>query len=158
MRSVRSNTNKANGMGDPGNNYCIDDGSRTTNYQVHSSSEDEDELTQLKPNIHSQKHKQSQKNPKKTASSKKSYNGSRFQESDSHGPDLKSQNFIIGNGQYEDTLSPNEGENAYAEASLIPNSMVNPVIRQDNRYEQGTYGHRILKYIPGSKINCDMNI
>ena len=137
MRPTRSNTNKANGMGEPANNYCVDEAPRVTNYQVHSSSEDEDELTQLKPSLQSQKVKQSQKNSKKTAANKKNYNGNRFQESDSYGPELTSHNFIIGSGQYEDTLSPNEGENTYAEASLLPTSMANPLIRQDNRYEQG---------------------
>ena len=139
MRSVRSNTSNPNRMGDTGNNY-VGDPTMINSYNVHSSSEDEDELTQLKPSVQPQKLKPQHKNSKKSGSSKKSFNSNRYQEADVHGPDVNSQhNFIMSNGQYQDTLSPNESENAYAEASLIPPSMSNPMNRQDNRYEQGKF-------------------
>ena len=134
MRSVRNNANNGNRMGDPGgNNYAIDN-TRVNNYTANSSSEDEDELTQLKPNMQSQKLKQTNKNSKKCGSNKKNYTNGIFQEP---GTDIGSHHFIMNNGQYEDTLSPNESENTYAEASLLPTSMSNQINRQNNRYEQG---------------------
>ena len=121
-------------MGDPGgNNYAIDN-PRVNNYAANSSSEDEDELTQLKPNMQSHKLKQTNKNSKKVGSNKKNYTNGIFQEP---GTDINSHHFIMNNGQYEDTLSPNESENTYAEASLLPTSMSNQINRQNNRYEQG---------------------
>ena len=135
MRSVRNNTTNGNRIGDPGgNNYNVEN-SRVNNFAANSSSEDEDELTQLKPSQHSQKLKQTNKNSKKVGSNKnKNYTNGIFQEP---GTDLSSHHFIMNNGQYEDTLSPNESENAYAEASLLPTSMANQLNHHNNRYEQG---------------------
>ena len=134
MRSVRNNTSNGNRMGDPGGNNYTNEGTRVNNYAVNSSSEDENELTQLKPNQHSQKVKQNNKNSKKVGSNKKNYTNGIFQDPQT---DLNSHHFIMNNGQYEDTLSPNENENTYAEASLLPTSMANQMNRQSNRYEQG---------------------
>ena len=137
MRSVRGNANQPKRVGEPVNNFGVDDAT-ANKYQIHSSSEDEDELTQLKPNLQSHKHKQQQQKGSKKKGSKKAYKNGIFQEPDSHVTNPNLQNYILSGGQYEDTLSPNEGENTYAEASLLPSSMLNPLNRQDNRYEQGT--------------------
>ena len=134
---MRSNVNNPNRVCDPVNIYGIED-ARINNFQLHTSSEDEDELTQLKPNLHPQKRQQQHKNSKKPGTTKKSNNiGGALEASGGHAPDLNSRNFILGSVQYEDAASPNGSENAYAEASLIPASMSNHINRQDNRYDQG---------------------
>ena len=133
---MRSNVNNPNRACDPVNNYGTDD-VRMNNYQLHTSSEDEDELTQLKPNLHPQKRQQQHKNSKKSGPHKKSNNIGGAPESTAHGSDVNSHNYMLGGGQYEDTASPNGSENAYAEASLLPTSMSNQLNRQDIRYDQG---------------------
>lgn len=165
MRSVRSNVNNPNRVCDPVNNYGIDD-VRVNNYQLHTSSEDEDELTQLKPNKQPQKRQQQHKNSKKTGVNKKSTNIGGAPESSGLGPDLNPHNFLLVGGQYEDAASPNGSENAYAEASLLPTSMSNHINRQDNRYDQGTcdtnlghHGKHSIQNISGQKgCLCEKNV
>ena len=133
---MRGNVNNPDRGCDPANNYAIDN-TRGNNFPLHTSSEDEDELTQLKPNLHPQKRQHQNKNSKKNGGSKKTGNIGGAQELNSNGTALNSHNFMFVGAQYEDTASPNESENAYAEASLLPTSMSNHMNRQDNRYDQG---------------------
>ena len=132
MRSIRNNANNLQRPGEDG---------KANTFQEHTSSEDEDELTQLKPNIQqSQKPlKQQNKSSKKSNSNKhKHYKNGIFQDPNGHGLDMNSHNYILNGGQqYEDTLSPNGSDNMYAEASLLPSSMTNPLSQKEHRYEQG---------------------
>ena len=134
MRSTRGNLSNSNRACDPVNSYGTDD-VKINNYQL-TSSEDEDELSHLKPNLHQQKRQQQNKGSKKNGPSKKSHNITGGGELSGNGSNLNSHNFLLGAGQSEDATSPNGSENAYAEASLLPTVASTNLNRQDNRYNQ----------------------
>ena len=135
MRSTRGNRGNPNRARDPANGYEEND-VKVNNYQL-TSSEDEGELSQLKPNLHQQKRQQQHKNSKKNEANKKSHNISGGGELSGNGPNVNSHNYLLGAGPSEEATSPNGSENAYAEASLLPVMASGNLNRQDIRYNQG---------------------
>ena len=135
MRSTRGNRGNPNRARDPANGYEEND-VKVNNYQL-TSSEDEGELSQLKPNLHQQKRQQQHKNSKKNEANKKSHKIVGGGELSGTGPNVSSHNFLLGAGPSEDATSPNGSENAYAEASLLPSMASGNLNRQEIRYNQG---------------------
>ena len=143
MRSSRGKGNNPERVKDNVNQYSIDDVQRRANYQM-TSSDEEDELSQLKPNLHNHSQQQQQhthqqhKSSKKNGSSKKNHEvgGGRGRGSSGNGSDINSHHLLLSAGQSEDAASPNGSDNTYAEASLLPHTSSN-MNEQDMRYNQG---------------------
>ena len=135
MRSTRGNIGNPNRARDPANGYGTGD-VKTDNYQL-SSSEDEGELSQLKHNLHHKKRHHQLISSNINEANKKSHKIIGGGELSGNGPNVNSHNFLLGAGPSEDATSPNESENAYAEASLLPSMGSGNLNRQDMRYNQG---------------------